>query len=162
MPMQITVSRNRKRSENYNSEGHGISLTVELDQALLGRPGELQSQVAQLYREAEQALDQQAGGAPQHETDHPGHPDRRGGNGDAARSHPGGNGNGSRRNGHMTDSQRRAIHAIGRKLGFDVAEECYSEFGSNLDDLDVRGASKLIDHLKGLQTTPGNGNGGRR
>jgi len=160
MPMQITVSRNRKRSENYNSEGHGISLTVELDQALLGRPGELQSQVAQLYHEAEQALDQQAGGARQLETDHHGHHDRRGGNGDSARSRS--NGNGSRRNGHMTDSQHRAIHAIGRRLGLDVADECYSEFGSNLDDLDVRGAWKLIDHLKGLQTTPGNGNGGRR
>lgn len=32
MPMQLTVNRNCKTSENYNSEGQGISLTVELDQ----------------------------------------------------------------------------------------------------------------------------------
>ena len=62
----------------------------------------------------------------------------------------------------MTESQRRAIHAIGRKLGLDVADACYDEFGSNLDELDVRGASKLIDHLKGLQTTGSSSNGGRR
>lgn len=42
MPMQLTISRNRKQSENYNSQGYGVSLTIELDQSLLTRPGDLQ------------------------------------------------------------------------------------------------------------------------
>jgi hypothetical protein len=151
--MQLTVTRNRKTSENYNSQGHGISLTVELDQGLLSRPGDLQDQVAQLYREADAALDRQAGGeqAP------------------GARK-PRTNGNGAARRGTMTASQRRAIDAIGRRLGLEVAAECKDQFGTNLDELDVRTASTLIDHLKSLQhagpqdgdSNGARGNGGRR
>lgn len=138
MPMQVTVTRNRKTSENYNSEGHGISLSVELDQSLLTKPRELQEKIDYLYREAESALDQAAG------VD----------NGSKSNGRTSG-GNGSA--GTMTAAQRKAIEAIGRKLGLDVEVECRDEFGSELNDLDVRGASKLIDHLKALQ-----GAGGRR
>lgn len=149
MPLQLTVSRNRKTSENYNSEGHGISLSVELDQSLLTKPRELQEKIDYLYREAETALDQAAGvdNGPK-------------ANGKTnGRSNNGRNGNGSP--GTMTAAQRKAIDAIGRKLGLDVEVECRDEFGSELDQLDVRGASKLIDHLKALQGA-GNGSGGRR
>jgi hypothetical protein len=93
------------------------------------------------------------------------------GNAPDIRTRLAGNGNGrngnGRHNGTMTASQRRAIGAIGRRLGLDVEAECRDEFGANLDELDVRTASKLIDHLKALQGNgAGNGNatgrGGRR
>ena len=147
MPLQLTVSRNRKTSENYNSEGHGISLSVELDQSLLTKPRELQEKIDYLYREAETALDQAAG------TDN-GSKSNGKSNGRSTNGRTSG-GNGSA--GTMTAAQRKAIDAIGRRLGLDVEVECRDEFGSELDQLDVRGASKLIDHLKALQ-----GAGGRR
>ena len=147
MPLQLTVSRNRKTSENYNSEGHGISLSVELDQSLLTKPRELQEKVAYLYAEAETALDQAAGVDNSSKSN--GKSNGRSTNGRTS----GGNGSA----GTMTAAQRKAIDAIGRRLGLDVEVECRDEFGSELDQLDVRGASKLIDHLKALQ-----GAGGRR
>jgi len=36
MPMQLTVSRNRKTSENYNSQGYGVSLTKDKDRTANG------------------------------------------------------------------------------------------------------------------------------
>lgn len=159
MAMQLTVSRNRKTSHNYNSEGFGVTVTVELDQALLNRPADLQKQIDELYREADEALERQANGS----AESAGHETRGNGNG---------NGNGRRQangNAPATQSQRRAIDAIGRRLGLDVAAECRDELGVNLDDLDVPTASRLIDHLKALQTSGngqgrgrGNANGARR
>jgi len=64
MPMQVTVSRNRKTSHNCNSEGFGVSMAVELDQALLGRRTDLQRQLDALYHEADEALERQASGQP--------------------------------------------------------------------------------------------------
>ncbi len=135
MPMQLTVSRQRKTSENYNSQGHGISLTVELDQTLLARPRELQDVIAEIYREADQALVRQDG-APEPQAQVA-------------------NGNGQRtprtRSGSMTASQRKAIEAIANTLGICPIEEARHELGLNLDELTVRQASRLIDHLKSLQ-----------
>jgi hypothetical protein len=51
----------------------------------------------------------------------------------------------------MTANQRRAIEAIGRRLDLDVVAECREAIGQDLDDLDVPGASRFIDHLKALQ-----------
>ena len=60
----------------------------------------------------------------------------------------------------MTQSQRRAIEAISRRLGLDAIAECRQQLGLNLDDLTVRQASQLIDHFKQLTTSVHNG--GRR
>ena len=117
MPMQLTVSRNRKTSKNYNSEGFGVSLTVELDQSLMSQPEELQRKIDCLYREADSALDKQsAGGQP-----------KQNGNGQTK-----GNGN------TMTAAQSRAINAIGKRLNIKPADECYHELGVDLVELTVR------------------------
>lgn len=147
MPMQLTVTRNRKTSENYNSEGYGVSLTVELDQSLLSKPRDLQQQIDQLYREADNALD--------HQVEQPGNGRPSNGNGN-------GNGNSHRSNGaNATASQRKAIDAIANTLDIDPVQEARHEFGFDLDRLTVKEASQLIDHLKALQTS-GRSNGGRR
>jgi hypothetical protein len=148
MPLRINVGLSRKISENYNSVGASINVEAELDQALLARPRELQDEIERLYEQAEASLERQANGKQNRQR----HESRSNGNGHS--------GNG-RRNGSITASQRRAIEAIGRRLGLDVDAECRDELGANLDELDVRSASKLIDHLKALQAS-GNGNGGRR
>lgn len=157
MPMQLTVTRNRKTSENYNSEGYGISLSVELDQSLLTKPAELQEKVGYLYAEAEAALEQQANGTngKSHQNRSNGTRGNQNGNGD---SHRNGGGNGRT----MTTSQRRAIDAIAKRLGIDATEEIHHEFGLNLDDLSVRQASQAIDHLKSLDQQPAGRNGGGR
>ena len=156
MPMQLTVSRNRKRSKDYNSEGFGVSFTVELDQSLLNQPKELQRQIDHLYREAESALDQQVndGGSSSRNGNSDRQPNR---NGNSQS-----NGSGRKANSNnMTAAQSRAINAIGKRLNIDPADECHHEFGLELKELTVRQASQMIDHLKQLEQ-PASRNGGSR
>jgi len=149
MPLSINVGLSRKASRDYQSTGVSINVTAELDQSLLARPDELQAQVANLYAQAEHALEQQAGGMSLRE------PSRSNGNRRYAKGsrQSNGNGNGHRANGNgggMTDSQRGAINAIARRLNIDSAYEAEQVIGMPLDDLSVRQASELIDHLKAL------------
>ena len=166
MPMQITISRNRKTSANYNSEGYGVSFTVELDQSLLTKPQELQDRIAYLYREADAALEQQA---QQSATNGNAHGADSGTRNTDVRDGAGPNVNRAHRNGNgrssgavnMTAAQRRAIDSISRRLGLDAIEECRHELGLELDRLTVKEASRFIDHLKGLeQPAPARQNGG--
>ena len=150
MPINLTVTRNRKVSKNYNSEGHGVSITVELDQGLLGRPDQLRQEIDRLYDEAEAALDRQTNGADQAPT-----PSDNGSS----------NGNGAHTGDRlpaMTDSQNRAITAIAKRLGLSPVEEARNVLGAEFKDLSIRQASKLIDKLKSLQAEPANRNGGGR
>ena len=50
----------------------------------------------------------------------------------------------------MTASQRRAIAVIARQMGVDPALEARSIVVADLDELTLRQASDLIDHLKSL------------
>jgi len=172
--MQLTVSRNRKTSENYNSQGYGVSLTVELDQGLLNKPQELQDKIAYLYHEAEEALDKQAREASGSPTRSSSSSTNSNGNGHRSessngngRTHANGhrngsNGNSNERNGHgMTTAQRRAIQSIGQRMGVDVIQECRHELGAELDQLSVKQASRFIDHLKSLEQPVGQSGGGR-
>lgn len=175
MPLSINVGLSRKASKDYQSTGVSINVTAELDQSLLAKPDELQAQVANLYAQAESALEQQANGMSQTEpSPRSDYDDRRLGRSNGNNGHASGDrgyANGSRRpagnngngNGHgngggggMTDSQRRAIIAIARRLNVDPALEARDVLGTELDNLSVRQASELIDHLKVIQP---NGNG---
>jgi len=158
MPLSINVGLIRKASRDYQSHGVSINVTAELDQSLLAKPDELQAQVAKLYAQAEHAPEQQAGGMSQRES-RAESDDRRPARNNGSRVYTNGNGNGHRSSGGgggMTDSQRRAIDAIARRLNIDPAYEADQVIGTPLDDLSVRQASELIDHLKAIQP---NGNG---
>jgi hypothetical protein len=163
MPLSVNVGLSRKASKDYQSTGVSINIVAELDQALLTRPEELQRRIDGLYREAEDALDRHTGvpapGACRQPPPAPGRmssaaPSPGNGNGE-------GNGNG---NSHgrvpaaMTASQRRAILAIAKRLNVDVDAECRDIVGAELDDLGIRQASQLIDHLKSLQSASGGRN----
>lgn len=150
MPLTINVGLSRKASKDYQSSGTSINLTAELDQALLARPDELQSQIGALYQQAEDALARQASrpaSAPTGSQDQPNA--AHGGNGQ------GGNGRGNGRVAAMTQSQSRAIRAIAQRLGIDPATECLRAFGWELNRLSIRDASSVIDHLKALQPAGG-------
>ena len=171
MPMTVTASRNRKSSHNYNSDGCGLSLTVELDQNLLRRPDELHTQIENLYAELDRAIDAESerssgSSQPRHDDDsnrstshpHPnGHLDNRDRHGRRDRDH-----HREHDEPAMTHSQRRAITAIDKRLRLDPEDEAYNRASTSLDQLTLKQASGLIDHLKSL--SPGardsqNGNG---
>lgn len=144
MPLSINVGLSRKASRDYQSTGVSINVTAELDQSLLARPQELQEQVANLYAQAEQALERRAG----QRRPYPGKSNGyRNGNGNHGRS----NGDG----GGMTASQRRAILAIARRANIDPDYEAQQIIGIPLDQMSIQQASELIDHLKSL-APPGN------
>ncbi len=172
MPLSINVGLSRKASRDYQSQGHSINVTAELDQSLLARPGELQAQIADLYHQAQVALDRAAA--------EPAHPSPANGaiNG---QSHGRANGQaGSHTNGRytrqvqahnatssnnqarsvapadgppLTASQKRAIFSIAHRLGLDPQEVCGDEVGCAIEDLRLRQASELIDLLKSLDTS---------
>ena len=151
MPLSINVGLSRKASRDYQSTGVSINVTAELDSALLQKPAELQQQIAGLYAQAEFAMNRQANGnapaAPAAQSSGIAHVSTR----PIA-------GNGQRNGSGMTTSQRKAILAIASRNDFDVAAEAHNLFGTTVDDLTLRQASELIDHLKGLAAA-GNGRG---
>ena len=163
MPLTINVGLSRKASENYQSSGVSINVTAELDQSLLARPEELQLQIDRLYQQSQDAVDRQTQrlepavkvqipAAAEPVAGAAGNGARPSANGRPANgASPGANGRGANDNGSvapMTPSQERAIGAIGRKLGMDVAVECRDAFGWDVSKLNIRQASEYIDHLK--------------
>jgi hypothetical protein len=160
MPLSINVGLSRKASRNYQSTGVSINFTAELDQSLLAKPQDLQAEIAHLYAQAESAMVQQANGMAQSNP----RPVRSNGSNGRSQSDRGyanggrrtngngnANGNGHGNGGGMTASQRRAILAIADRVGIDAGQEARDVIGSELDNLSVRQASQLIDHLKAIQ-----------
>jgi hypothetical protein len=136
MPLSVNVGLSRKASKDYQSTGTSINIVAELDQALLARPDELQRQIDGLYHQAEQALTRQSGAS---------QPPKTNGNavGRAATDRA------NHRNGSsMTASQRRAIITIAERANIDLEFVCREIIGAAFDDLSIRQASELIDHLK--------------
>ena len=148
MPLTINVGLSRKASKDFQSTGTSINLCAELDQSLLTRPNELQAAVDELYQLAEASLDRQANSAA---TELPRARD--------SNSHtPRVNGNGRNQSARgMTQSQKKAIHAIASHLGIDAVDEARHELGVDLEQASISEASKLIDHLKSLQGAEANG-----
>ena len=152
MPLSINVGLSRKASKDYQSTGYSINVTAELDQLLLARPEELQDQIAGLYSQAEQALDRQAGATPGEVPV----------NGRSQPSAPRpGNGNGRARVSPATESQKRAIQAICRRTNSDPELECREIIGCHFVELNIKGASQLIDHLKTLEPADSGRGGGQ-
>jgi len=163
MSLSINVGLSRKASRDYQSTGVSINVTAELDQSLLAKPDELQQQVGNLYAQAEAALDRQAQSMGEPEA-----PQRHDQNAGQRRNNGNGYANGGRRgnsNGNAspaTQSQRRAIDAIARRVGVDPALEAQDIIGVPLDDLSLRQASELIDHLKDIEPAGNGRNGNNR
>lgn len=165
MPLSINVGLSRKASKDYQSTGVSINVTAELDQSLLAKPDELKQQIDDLYGQAEAALARQTQQhrPPASTPERNGRPNGAGGyrNGNGRGYRPNGRSNGTPAdNGTMTESQRRCINSIATRLGTDPHQESIDIIGVALDQLSVRQASELIDHLRTIQ--PANDNGGGR
>ena len=175
MPLSINVGLSRKASKDYQSTGTSINIVAELDATLLGKPDELQKQIDGLYQQAQDAIDRN-GGVPEATPRDTGRDQRQTQNGDRSgdrtnrrngrNGNNSGNGAGQHRNGtsngnngsRMTDSQARAIDAIAARLGIDPRAEA-REIVGELDELTIRQASELIDHLKSIEPVRGSRNG---
>lgn len=163
MPLSINVGLSRKASKDYQSTGVSINVTAELDQSLLAKPDELQQQIGDLYAQAEAAMNRQAGNMAEptqlRSRGNGGNGNDRNGTDRNDRSYAdnsrraNGNGNSRGNGGGMTDSQRRAILAISQRRNLDVDYEAREIIGAEFDNLTIRQASELIDHLKGNQPT---------
>jgi len=161
MPLTINVGLSRKASRDYQSTGVSINVTAELDSALLAKPDELQRQIDDLYGQAASAIARQVNAQTQPAQPANGH-DRTVSR-FARNGRPNGNRHSNGRNGQsnpgLTASQHRAIDAIAERHHVDPVQVANDLFGVEVDQLNIRQASELIDHLKGLQT---NGNGEHR
>jgi hypothetical protein len=155
MPLSINVGLSRKASRDYQSTGVSINVTAELDATLLANPDELQHQIENLYNQARGALDRQSAAPVARGTngDNRNYP-RRYQRSDHGRSNGNGNhgGNGAS---SMTTSQRRAIESIARRANIDPILEARDVIGAEFDQLSLRQASELIDHLKAIQPASG-------
>ncbi len=167
MPVKLNIGLSRKVGEaNYGSRGASINLEVELDNGVLGDPGQLRDRVRDLYMLARQSVDDElqrpadAGGGEHAHANGNGHYSN--GNGDSGPANGQSNGNGhSNGNGQQprmevaraTQSQIRAIFAITKRQGLDpnaLVREKYRVH--RMDDLSIREASALIDELKSGRT----------
>jgi hypothetical protein len=141
MPLKLNVGLSRKVGEtNYGSRGASIHMELELDSALVSEPGKLQEKVRQVFGLIRTSLAEELNGS----------------NG-SGQAHGQANGNVTqptnvqKSNGRpATQSQVKAINAIARNQRLDLARYLNETYGvQRPEELDLKTASKVIDHLKG-------------
>ena len=146
MPVKLNIGLSRKVGEaNFGSRGASVNLEVELDSGIISDQQRFQERVRALYAQARKSINA--------ELDLPSEdpaieqPVSESNGNTAARN---GNGSPSRQEGESaTQSQVRAIFAIGRRQGLDPKAVVLERFGlERLEDLSIRQASSLIDDLK--------------
>ena len=176
MAIKLSGSISRKvpiPGVEFSSQSFGASMEVEINSA---DAGEVQAQLAQLYDSLSRGIDAQISSASQYPENAPTPPLPRqplqqsqpvkqqqppvqqqrngyatGRNRVAAVANGNGNGNG-RRSANATEAQCRAIFAICKANGIDMASVLADFNVADAKDLHVKDASRLIDQLK-------NGNG---
>jgi hypothetical protein len=140
--LKINVGLSRKVGEsNYGSRGATVNLEIELDSSLAAQPDQLHDRIRRLFRLAKSSIDEELNG------------------------HGPSNGS-SDQNGHSakierpaTSSQVRAIHAIADRQKTDLVGLLRGRYHvDRTEDLSIKDASDLIDHMK----DSANGAGGRR
>lgn len=163
MPLKTNIGVNRKIADNnYGSRGASVNLEIELDCGLIQEPERLQERIRQVFRLAQQSLDeelarqQQGNGTASHAASSPAvEPPHGSGNGTQSN---GANGNGAsgHRNGHNA-SEKQLVYARQlagqiKGLGVRKLESLASKmFGKPLAALTSLDASGLIDALKGIK-----------
>ena len=155
MPARINVGLSRKVGEsNYGSRGGSVSVELEIDSATLSDPAAFRNRVQTLYAMARGSLEEELARTEEeqpHEhnpaiatrgavnTPQPQLPSTQRINGTSSRPLNGR---------HATQSQIRAIFAIGKRQQIDPRELVRQMFNVNsVDELSVREASQLIDQL---------------
>jgi hypothetical protein len=154
MPLKTNVGVSRKIADNhYGSRGASVNLDLELDSALINDPDRFHDRIRQVFRLAQQAVDEEL--------------NRQQGNG----GHTNGNGNGhasngngqNTSNGHASNGNRntasekqlnyarqlaKGITGLGIPRLETLAEKMFNKPLANMTTLD---ASGLIDTLKAIK-----------
>lgn len=138
MPLKVNVGLTKKLGEaNYGSRGASVNVEMELESTIASEPGKLQERIRQLFGIVRTSLAEELNG-----------------NGHGAPTHGEQNGNGgqSRREASFraaTQSQVRALHAIAKSQNLNLTKLLRERYQvSKPEDLSVKEASGLIDHLK--------------
>ena len=167
MPLKTNIGVNRKVADNnYGSRGASVNLEIELDSSLIQEPERLQERIRQVFRLAQQSVDEELARQNAPNGHDNGHATTHNGNGNG--HHTNGNGHNGNGNGHAaprrsnarkaTASQARALHAIADRQGFDLAAELQTRFGVNEpEELSITEASQTIDDLKASANGSSNG-----
>jgi len=148
--LKLNAGFSRKVGEaNFGSRGASVNVELELESGLVGDADALMNRIRTLFSIAKRAVNAELNNEPISQ--------------DTPNSQTNRQGNGGR-NGRSTDgepvrnatvSQLRAIRTICNRQGLDAAQVANEKFQvDDLNELTIREASSLIDHLK---TEPVNG-----
>ena len=150
MPMKLNVGASRKvADQHFGSRGASVNLELEFDRQLFQEPGKLQARIRQLFalvrasfaEELNGGQDQPSLPAPRPEAPTASSPPRT---------------NGSSKNGARpaTPAQIKALHAIARHQGLDLAVVLRERWQVDRPgELSLRQASTLIDELRSRETS---------
>jgi hypothetical protein len=132
-----------------------VNLEVELDSTLINDPERFHDRIRQVFRLAQQAIDnelgRQQGPAANTNGSSNGHSPTNGNGHSPSNGKPRANGR------KATASQVRALHAIANRQGIDLTLTLQERYGiDHAEDLGIGQASELIDELKNTAA------GGRR
>lgn len=140
MPMKVNVGANKKVGEsNYGSRGASVNLEIELDSGLVQEPAKLQEKIRQLFSLVRTSLAEELNGTAN------GHPAP---NGSSQQQANGTNTSRSKPR-PVTQSQLRALNAIAKNQGLDLARFVREQFQVRKpEELSIKQASEAIDRLK--------------
>lgn len=156
MPLKLNVGGSRKVGEpNFGSRGASVNLEMELDNTLVNDPAKLQEKIRQLFGLVRTSLSEELkngngsasnGNGNEHAASH----------GNGARSREPGTRGTNNQPRPATQSQVKAIFAIAKNRGVNLAELLRGRYHvSRPDDLSIGEASRLIDEMKSEENTEG-------
>ena len=157
MPLKTNIGVSRKVADNnYGSRGASVNLEVEMDSTLINEPERFHDRIRQVFRLAQQAIDeelgrQQAGGTNQATNGSNGHaapPAHNGGNGQHANANGRAAANASGKQLEYARQLAKSIQGLGIGRLENLAEKM---FGKQLVALTTLDASGLIDTLKSIK-----------
>jgi len=143
MPLKLNVGLNQKIGEtNYGSRGASVNMELELESSLVGEPAKLQERIRQIFGIVRTSLAEELNGNGHGATQNTN------GNGHAKTDSAGSNAV-ARQPRAATQSQVRAIHAIAKDQGIQLARLLRGPYQvDRAEDLSIKQASELIDALK--------------
>lgn len=149
MPLRLNVGASQKVSDNhYGSRGASVNLELELDGSLLAEPARLQEKIRALFGLVRRSVAEELNGANGHKPS-PAPAEATAPASANGSSNGAGNGQCNRAIRRATPPQCKALYALARQQGLDLAEWLYERAQVRRpDDLTVRQASGCIDALK--------------
>jgi len=181
MPTLIKINVSRKLSKDFQSQGFGLEIQTELPSSAVSNPNEMAEASDELFRLAEDLLQEQINKAqregesvtaapqarrnnhavskelmPQGRFNGNGHS---AGNGRPIRGTNNGAGNAQASGPRpITGAQIKAVERMAQKLDGNAEAICKEDFGKGLKSLSLQEASQLIDNLKAaIESAPAQG-----